>query len=432
MALDVDINGNGYSLREDRDRSKVVTRPVQQFVQPIRQTGRTRPEDLAPYESFIIPNLMYGFGRYRVNSDVAFDPKEYRRFWDSTCDTRWADAIYLPILPEDTTQTNCDVIRASTNFKGETNALWDDLVSAGVHHVVNRQFTGASDTWENGGTVNPLIQGTDSFSLTSGTSVTKSVSFPAGPNKALIVVLNGIGGSSASISDPSAMTYAGDALTKLTGSTGTLYSSIWYLANPDSGTNNLVTTWSLSSTSRTGFGAVLMFHGVDQSTPMGSGATATGTATSATTTVTTAAGDYVVSSINFLTDGSITIPSGHVTLQNSYASDGGTTTGRYAMTYKIATDTSTAMDFTFGDSESFEHTTGIVNPASSPSIGIDLIQHKTNLVAMTCAEDDHLVYTSTDGATWSIATTPITAGLLANDVTANENIDAGLLATIGG
>ena len=71
------------------------------------------------------------------------------------------------------------------------------------------------------------------------------------------------------------------------------------------------------------------------------------------------------------------------------------------MTYKIATDTSTAMDFTFGDSESFEHTTGIVNPASSPSIGIDLIQHKTNLVAMTCAEDDHLVYTSTDGATWT-------------------------------
>ena len=147
MALDVDINGNGYSLREDRDRSKVVTRPVQQFVQPIRQTGRTRPEDLAPYESFIIPNLMYGFGRYRVNSDVAFDPKEYRRFWDSTCDTRWADAIYLPILPEDATQTNCDVVRASTNFKGETNALWEDKDTL---QLVNRQFTGATDTWENG------------------------------------------------------------------------------------------------------------------------------------------------------------------------------------------------------------------------------------------------------------------------------------------
>jgi hypothetical protein len=433
MALDVDINGNGYSLREDRDHSKVVTRPVQQFVQPIRQTGRTRPEDLAPYESFIVPNLMYGFGRYRVNSDVAFDPKEYRRFWDSTCETRWADAIYLPILPEDTTQTNCDVIRASTNFKGETNALWDDLVSAGVHHVVNRQFTGASDTWENGGTINPLLQGTQNFHLTNGSSVTTSISFPAGANKALIVVLNGIGGNSASISDPSAMAYAGDALTKLGGSTGTLYSSIWYLANPDSGTNNLVTTWAMTSANRDGFGSAMLFHGVDQSTPMSSGATATGTATSATTTVTTAAGDYVISSINFLTDGTITIPDTHETLYTGEGQeDDSDVSGKFAMTYKIATDTSTAMDFTFAASESFEHTTGIVNPASSPSIGIDLIQHKTNLVAMTCAEDDHLVYTSTDGATWTASTTPITVGLLADSVTANENIDAGLFATIGG
>ena len=78
MALDVEINGNPYTLVENRDGSKVSTRPVQQFVQPIRQTGRTRPEDLAPYESFIFPNLSYGFGRRRINSDAAFDPKEYR------------------------------------------------------------------------------------------------------------------------------------------------------------------------------------------------------------------------------------------------------------------------------------------------------------------------------------------------------------------
>ena len=155
--LDIRLNSKSYVLSPREDGTKLVTRPVRQFVQPIRQTGRTRPEDVAPYETFIHPNMTYGFGRYRINSDAAFEPSEYRRCWDSTCETRWMDAVYLPILGEDATQTNCDVVRAAAEFKGETNALWDDLVSAGVGHVVNRQFTGASDTWENGGTVNPLL-----------------------------------------------------------------------------------------------------------------------------------------------------------------------------------------------------------------------------------------------------------------------------------
>ena len=274
MALDVDINGNGYSLREDRDHSKVVTRPVQQFVQPIRQTGRTRPEDLAPYESFIVPNLMYGFGRYRVNSDVAFDPKEYRRFWDSTCDTRWADAIYLPILPEDATQTNCDVIRASVNFKGETNALWDDLVSAGVGHVVNRQFTGASDTWENGGTVNPLLVSNATHGHSSSSAANTSFT-TSGTDRCLVALLSAR--DTSSVVDPELITYGGDALTKLT-STGTtgFYSGIYYLANPDIGSNTFSLTWrdgGNAAFADAGRVTLLALQGVDQDTPMSSGAT---------------------------------------------------------------------------------------------------------------------------------------------------------------
>ena len=82
MSLDITIDAKEYSLVPDRDNNKVVSRPVQQFVQSQKTTGRTRPEDVANYESFIIPNLMKGFGRARINSDVAFDPKEYRRFFD--------------------------------------------------------------------------------------------------------------------------------------------------------------------------------------------------------------------------------------------------------------------------------------------------------------------------------------------------------------
>ena len=63
MALDVEINSKQYSLLPDRENNKVVSRPVQQFVQSQKTTGRTRPEDVANYESFIIPNLMNGFVR---------------------------------------------------------------------------------------------------------------------------------------------------------------------------------------------------------------------------------------------------------------------------------------------------------------------------------------------------------------------------------
>ena len=84
MSLDLEINSKQYSLVSSGDGTKISTRPVQQCVQPSRDTGRTRPEDVAAYESFVVPNLSHGFGRARINSDVAFDPKEYRRFFDST------------------------------------------------------------------------------------------------------------------------------------------------------------------------------------------------------------------------------------------------------------------------------------------------------------------------------------------------------------
>ena len=156
--LDIRLNGQTYALRASEDGTKMVSRPVRQFVQPIRQTGRTRPQDVSPYETFIHPNMSYGFGRYRINSDAAFDQKEYRRFWDSTCDTRWMDAVYLPIQSEDSTHSGLEVIRASANFLGELNGMWEDGTST---TVVNREYTGSSTTWAEpsvgGGIIIPTV-----------------------------------------------------------------------------------------------------------------------------------------------------------------------------------------------------------------------------------------------------------------------------------
>ena len=61
-----------------------------------------------------------------------------------------------------------------------------------------------------------------------------------------------------------------------------------------------------------------------------------------------------------------------------------------------------------------------------------MISHKGKLIALTAETDDHKVYHSSDGVTWTRATTNITAGLLTNNVATDEDIDAGLLAEIGG
>jgi len=65
-------------------------------------------------------------------------------------------------------------------------------------------------------------------------------------------------------------------------------------------------------------------------------------------------------------------------------------------------------------------------------IGLDLIPHKSHMLGLVAAGDSHDITRSTDGVTWTECATPPTVGLLDNDVTANEDIDAGLLAEIGG
>jgi hypothetical protein len=69
------------------------------------------------------------------------------------------------------------------------------------------------------------------------------------------------------------------------------------------------------------------------------------------------------------------------------------------------------------------------------AVALDLFPHKNKLFAMYAINNDIVVEFSTDAATWTPATTTIVsidAAHLANSVTANEDIDAGLLEEIGG
>ena len=430
MSLDVEINSKQYSLIPDRENNKVVSRPVQQFVQSQKTTGRTRPEDVANYESFIIPNLMNGFGRARINSDVAFDPSEYRRFFDSTCDTRWADRIYLPVLSESATATSLDIARASAEFKGETNVLFE---SAGT--VVNRQFTGASDTWENGGDVNSPYR-----SITSDTSNNGAASYTVshttkGENRCLVVVLQ----LETQGADPTSITYDGAALTKAesTSGTGAMYTAIYYLVNPTIGTNNLVVTWITAGGTQFAAGDYAYIHainlvGIDQDSPVRNSEKTTNTGTSITDDITTVAGDFVISSMVVEDDPAVTVGANQTSI---YAIQSGADVFAYNISFEKATTTTTTMSYSFGASEPAHLVTVafvLGRSGDEAAVGLDMITHKNKLIAMTAEEQSQEVFTSSDGATWTASTTQLTQNLLLNSITSDEDIDAGLLVEIGG
>ena len=75
---------------------------------------------------------------------------------------------------------------------------------------------------------------------------------------------------------------------------------------------------------------------------------------------------------------------------------------------------------------------GNVHSGANAAVGLDMIVYKNKMFAMFAEQDDHHVRYSADGATWTApATTAITVGLLNGNVSANEEIDAGLLFVIG-
>lgn len=71
---------------------------------------------------------------------------------------------------------------------------------------------------------------------------------------------------------------------------------------------------------------------------------------------------------------------------------------------------------------------------AAESVALDIMAQKTSLLALFANGDDHHVYLTTNPFldAWDAPTTDITLALLTNDVTAHEDIDAGLLADIGG
>ena len=172
--------------------------------------------------------------------------------------------------------------------------------------------------------------------------------------------------------------------------------------------------------------------GIDQDSPVRNTETTTANpGTSITDDITTVAGDLVIAALTVDDGPTITAGANQTEIYDVIGS------GNYSynISTETATTTTTTMSYSFGASEPGRMVSVAFVPGRSgdeASVALDMITHKNKLIALVAEEETHEVFTSSDGATWTPSTTQPTQNLLANNITSDEDIDAGLLVEIGG
>jgi hypothetical protein len=107
---------------------------IDPFVPGFSEGGPNKLLNLRNVIPLTFPNFTLGFGRRRIDSDSAFDPKEYRRFFDARADTRRAEAVRLPPLEQDSTG-ELEALRASVHWKGSLWTLWEGAGGSGGSEI---------------------------------------------------------------------------------------------------------------------------------------------------------------------------------------------------------------------------------------------------------------------------------------------------------
>ena len=411
VPLEVSLNSIKYAVANRRSGARKGAPIFETTLVPATQdsvnvSGLPGLTNVPGVSTLVFPNFMDGFGRDRIDSDSAFDKAEYRRCYYATCDIRWARQQYLPILEANSTHSTLEVIRASESYKSNLWALWEDVSGAAV---LARKYDGSEVDWIAGGRAGPVpffdastASTSDGFSHTVGTK----------GNRLLIVTV--LAGTS-----PSGITYNGVAMTSHGDSAmGSERISTWYLVAPATGSNTITLAGEGSLTAI----HATSYYGVNQSSPVGTLATSNGSSTAPTVNATGDNTSLIYGTVGANGTGTATVGAGQTERLTT------------ANTERLATSTepevgTTTMSWTLASSVSWRtHAFAI---KSSAVAGLDIHAHKTHLLALCAAADGHAVTRSTDGATFSLPSTQVTQGLLDNVVTAHEDIDAGLLATVG-
>jgi hypothetical protein len=423
----VQIDGKNF-VAVPQGRSERVVRRLrnEDFISQFSGEGIRSPSTFLGYQTLIFPNFSLGLGRERIDSDSARVSGEYRRFWDATCDTRFASGVYLPILEEDSTSTGLEVIRASTAFKGNLWGIWQDDSS---RSVVARKYDADDDPmWEAGGNI---LKGLEVQTVASGTVggvgiQTIALDFTGARAGVLVGVMQDLAGAY-----PTGVTWNSNAMSLLgsQASTGRARVSLWGLANDDDGAHNVVITWSGGDvTSAASF--AIGFSGVHQTSPFGSVTGGAADDAAPTINVASIADDIVVDALGIVdVSGGLVAATVHGSQTQRLNDDSGSL--RAAASTETATGTTTTMSWGLDSDEEWALAGVAVKPELTAAL--DIFPVRTHLLALLAIDDGIHVYRSTDGATWAPSTTDeLGSSVLANDVAAHENIDAGLLSEIGG
>jgi len=420
VPLEVSLNSIKYAVANRRSGARKGAPIFETTLVPTTQdsvnvSGLPGLTNVPGVSTLVFPNFMDGFGRDRIDSDSAFVGAEYRRCYYATCDIRWARQQYLPILEANSTHSDLEVIRASESYKSNLWSFWEDGTST---MVLSRKYDGSESDWIAGGAAHrATFDAASNGSTNSGTSLTVSHTVATQRNRVLIVGI-GTGGA-----DPSGVTYNSVAMTRFSGNNrNTTYSSLWYLIAPATGSNDIVV--SLGSSARILCGG-MSFYNINQSDPISNAAQDNGISkTSSSVNVTTVVNSIAVDVCHHDKNETTAVGAGQTEqfdVQQATGSANGST--------ERATTTTTAMSHSWSTSGEMSHTAARVNGVVT--VALDVLAHKTHLLALMAAGDSHVITRSTDGATFTVATTQPAASLLTNVVTANEDIDAGLLATVG-
>jgi hypothetical protein len=401
------LNSVGYHVipfERDGHTQLVHRYKIDPLVPGFSEGGPNKLQNLRNVIPLTFPNFMDGFGRDRIDSDSAFVGAEYRRCYYATCDIRWGRQQYLPILEANSTHSTLEVIRASESYKSNLWALWEDVSGAAV---LSRKYDGSEVDWIAGGRAGPIPffdasteSTSDGFTHTVGTK----------GNRLLLV-------AALAATEPTAVTYGGVSMVKITQTeipSGEEL-GLWKLVAPASGGN----TVTLSGESGLTAVHAVSYYNVDQSTPTGTVGVTTGSGTSSAVAATgngaslifgVAVANRVLAGAAGQTERENTSNTEHIASADKSGS------GATTLTWTLI---------------SAGHASIAVPLNSSAVVGLDIHAHKTHLLALCAAADGHVVTRSTDGVTFSLPSTQVTQGLLDNVVTAHEDIDAGLLATVG-
>ena len=225
------------------------------------------------------------------NSQSASGADGYNVLWaaGSTCTTGTTivtlDVTTTPITGLTGNTQYCFKVRSTDSVGGGTSG-WSNIITVTTAPAAP--------------TANPGVA-IDSSSSSSGSNVS-SLTWShtvSGANRLLVVGISRRAYGSVSVSSA---TYNGVALTNSgsvqAGSGDFSRSEIWYLANPNTGTNNIVVT--LSGGNDWIEAGAMSFTGVNQTTPLGAFASNSGTSgTSASVNVSSATGDIVIDTLTF-------------------------------------------------------------------------------------------------------------------------------------